>query len=200
MSTMLLERGISAEQQKSVTARVARAVTRVEHLIGDLLDFTQARLGSGISVRPAPVDLHKAIADAVAELAVAFPGNEIRHVQVGDGLSHADANRVTQAVGNLVANAVSHGAAGRPVTVRTDSTGAGFRVAVHNEGKPIPPAILPGLFAPMVRGDPGTVSKGVGLGLYIVREIARGHGGSVQVQSTAAEGTTFTIELPAGAG
>jgi phosphoserine phosphatase RsbU/P len=200
MSTVLLERGVTAEQQQSVIARVARAVTRVQHLIADLLDFTQARLGRGLSARPATVDLHQAVADAVSELGVAFPGIEIRHVQAGTDLCLADADRITQAVGNLVANAVNHGATGQPVTVRTESGDAGFRIAVHNQGRPIPPGLVPTLFEPMVRGESGSASKGVGLGLYIVREIARSHGGSVQVHSSEAEGTTFTIELPAAAG
>ncbi|HYE40476.1 MAG TPA: HAMP domain-containing sensor histidine kinase, partial [Ramlibacter sp.] len=119
MSALLLERGLGAEQQKAAVARVSRAVQRAQHLIGDLLDFTQARLGGGIAVRRTEVDLHQAIGDSVAELAVAFPQCPLRHERSGDGRMRADADRIVQAVGNLVANAVAHGDAGGAVTVRT---------------------------------------------------------------------------------
>lgn len=195
MSAVLLERGIGPEQQKAAIARVTRAVQRVQHLIGDLLDFTQARLGGGVTVRKAPVDLHQAIADSTTELAVAFPHCELRHEQAGLGTCSADADRIVQAVGNLVANAASHGARDQPITVRTEGDVAEFRISVHNHGEPIAPEVLPLLFTPMVRGASVT-SKGVGLGLYIVREIVRAHGGRVDATSTAEAGTAFTLRLP----
>jgi sigma-B regulation protein RsbU (phosphoserine phosphatase) len=197
MSAVLLDRGVSPEQQKAAIARVTRAVQRVQHLIGDLLDFTQARLGGGVRVRKAPVDLHQAVADSVNELAVAFPQCELRYERAGEGACSADADRIVQAVGNLVANAASHGARDRPITVRTESDDAGFRIHVHNHGQPIPPHVLPRLFQPMVRGA-DVQSKGVGLGLYIVSEIVRAHGGRTEATSTADAGTTFTLHLPRG--
>jgi sigma-B regulation protein RsbU (phosphoserine phosphatase) len=195
MSAVLLERGVGPEQQKAALARVTRAAQRVQHLIGDLLDFTQARLGRGLSTRPARCDLHQAVAEGVAELAVAFPERTLRVERSGAHACVADADRVMQAVGNLVANAATHGDRSQPITVRTESDGRSFRVSVHNHGQPIPPEVLPALFQPMVRGAGAGASKGVGLGLYIVREIARAHGGRVAVQS-GAEGTTFALELP----
>jgi len=91
MSAALLERGVPPPQQHAAVARVTRAVQRVQHLIGDLLDFTQARLGSGLGIRKARVDLHQAIADSVAELAVAFPDCMLRHEHSGEGACLADA-------------------------------------------------------------------------------------------------------------
>jgi sigma-B regulation protein RsbU (phosphoserine phosphatase) len=195
MSALLVERSANEEHRQAAVARVTRAVKRVQHLISDLLDFTQARLGGGIGIRKAQVDLHQAIADSVAELAVAFPQCPLRHESSGDGTCSADADRVVQAVGNLVANAASHGAPGEAITVRTEGDEGAVRVSVHNAGEPIPSEVLSRLFDPMVRGkDAG--SKGVGLGLFIVREIARAHGGRADASSTAASGTTFTIHLP----
>jgi sigma-B regulation protein RsbU (phosphoserine phosphatase) len=198
MSAHVLERGAASEQQKAAVARVTRAVQRVQHLIADLLDFTQARLGGGLSVRKAPVDLHQVIADSVGELAIAFPDRALRHQQSGDGHCQADADRIAQAVGNLVGNAATHGAPDQPITVRTESDGRQFRITVHNHGTPIPEAVLPHLFEPMVRGSEAGASKGVGLGLYIVREIVRAHGGRVDVRSSADAGTAFTLQLPCG--
>ena len=198
MSAVLVDRGVGAEQQKAAVARITRAVQRVQHLVGDLLDFTQARVGGGLSIRKGEADLHQAVADAVAELAVGFPDCVLRHERAGAGPSSADADRIVQAIGNLVANAASHGDKTQPITIRTESDAQRFRVSVHNAGRPIPPELLPRLFEPMVRGAGPGGPKGVGLGLFIVRAIARAHGGEVSVESSAREGTTFHIELPCG--
>lgn len=198
MSAVLLDRGVGPDQQKAAVARVTRAAQRVQHLIGDLLDFTQARLGRGLATRPTRCDLHQAVAEGVAELAIAFPERTLRVERSGDHACVADADRVMQALGNLVANAATHGDPSQPITVRTESDGTRFRVSVHNHGQPIPQEVLPALFQPMVRGAGSGASKGVGLGLYIVREIARAHGGRVDVRSGEAEGTTFSLELPCG--
>jgi phosphoserine phosphatase RsbU/P len=197
MSAILLERGVGAEQQKAAVARINRAVQRVQHLIGDLLDFTQARVGGGLSMHRRPgVDLHQTIADAVSELGVGFPDCELRHERSGAGTCSADPDRIVQAVGNLVANAASHGDRRRPITVRTQGSGPLLRISVHNWGVPIPPELVPNLFEPMTRGAPSGAAKGVGLGLYIVRAIVRAHGGDVSVRSSEQEGTTLAIELP----
>ena len=198
MSTVLLERGADPEQQKAAVQRVSRAVGRVRHLIGDLLDFTQARLGSGLSVRREECDLAQALADAVAELAVAFPDVTLRHEHTGATRCVADPDRIVQAVGNLVANAATHGDTAQPITVRSEGAPAEFRVSVHNHGKAIPPEVLPRLFEPMIRGEGAGAGKGVGLGLYIVRAIARAHGGEVAARSLPEEGTTFTLGWPCG--
>ncbi|HEX2545584.1 MAG TPA: PAS domain-containing sensor histidine kinase [Ramlibacter sp.] len=195
MSTVLLERGVGPEQQKAAVARVARAVQRVQHLIGDLLDFTQARVGGGLTIRKAPIDIHQVMADAASELQVAFPQCTVRHERSGPGHCQADADRLVQAVGNLVANAANHGAAQRPITIRTEGGDGVVRIHVHNEGAPIPPDVMPRLFEPLVRGA-GAMAQGVGLGLFIVRAIGQAHGGSVSATSNATEGTTFTLSLP----
>ena len=196
MSTVLLERSGLSQAQRQVVDRVARAVTRVQHLIGDLLDFTQAKLGRGLEVAPAEVDLHQGLADSIADLQVAFADREIRFVQGGSGTCAADVNRILQAVGNLVSNAVAHGAPDRPVTVTTASTADAFTISVHNHGPAIAAEQIPILFQPMVRGPEASAAGGVGLGLFIVREIVERHRGSIQVESTVDQGTTFTIVIP----
>jgi sigma-B regulation protein RsbU (phosphoserine phosphatase) len=195
MSTTLLQRGVSGAQQEAVIARIGRSVGRVQHLVSDLLDFTEAKLGRGLRVNLRPVDLHQALAESVGELGIAFPDRAIRHEAQGPGQCHADPDRIAQAVGNLVANAVNHGAADEPVTVRSEAGDAGFRISVHNRGSVIPPALMPRLFEPMVRGA-DVRAQGVGLGLFIVREIVAAHGGSVHATSSVTEGTAFIIDLP----
>lgn len=196
MSVLLLERGVAPEQQQAVVARVGRAVGRVQHLVADLLDFTQARLGSGLSVRRSGIDLHRVVGDSVGELAVAFPQCRLEHQRSGAGSCVADPDRVSQAIGNLVANAANHGDASQPITVRSETAEERVRISVHNHGQAIPPQLQSRLFEPMVRGEAGAPAKGVGLGLYIVRAIARGHDGDVRVESAQGTGTIFTLEWP----
>jgi len=196
MSTVLLERSGLSAMQRQVVDRVSRAVKRVHHLVGDLLDFTQAKLGRGLQVAPEEVDLHRSVADSIADLQVANPGREIRHVQRGAQTCVADVNRILQAVGNLASNAIAHGAADRPITVVTESASQEFRISVHNHGPVIPAQQVPHLFEPMVRGADADAEGGVGLGLFIVREIVERHHGSIHVDSTQQGGTTFVITIP----
>lgn len=196
MSTVLLERQGLAEGQRAVVARASRAVDRLQHLIQDLLDFTQARVGGGLRVLPAQEDVHRVARDAVQELSAAFPARAIRHAPEGDGAAWIDAHRLTQAIGNLVANAVTHGAPDSPVTVGSRGAALGVELTVHNHGAPIPEALLPTLFQPMVQGGERRDGGGIGLGLFIVSEIARRHGGNAHVHSTPEAGTTFTLRLP----
>ena len=99
---------------------------------------------------------------------------------------------------NLLSNAVKYGAKGSPITVKTVGSEENVLVYVHNEGPPIPVALVPSLFEPMKRGaDPSNnASRSVGLGLYIVKHIVDAHGGSIDVRSSAGDGTTFVMQLP----
>jgi sigma-B regulation protein RsbU (phosphoserine phosphatase) len=198
LGTQLLARSALDEAQLKTVANVLRSSRRAQRLVADLLDFTVARVGRGISVAPQPIDLQHVVADSVDELRAAYPQQpfELRHR--GGTAATADASRIAQLIGNLVANAATYGAPGRPITITSHGTDAGgLAIQVHNEGQPIDAALLPRLFEPMVRGDTQAADRSVGLGLFIVREIARAHGGSVSVASAAGAGTTFTFEAPA---
>jgi len=193
----LLARGELSPSQQRVLARISSATDRAARLIGDLLDFTQAQLAKGLTVVREPVDLHAAIADAVEDLRLAYQGRKLVHQPIGEGTCLADANRLLQLVGNLVSNAMTYGAPEAPVTVVTKIEESAFSIAVHNEGAAIPPEVLPHIFQPMSRGsEAGRATRSVGLGLYIVSEIARAHGGRTTVTSQPGEGTTFTTIMP----
>ena len=197
MSAAVLARGDATPNQQRVVGRIARATERAGRLIGDLLDFTQARLGTGISVSRKPIDLHAVIAEAVDELAQAYAGRALRHVREGEGKCDADADRLAQLVGNLVSNAMTYGMPEAAVTVSSSVGAATFTVAVHNEGVPIPPEMIPALFTPMTRGlgDTG-LARSVGLGLFIVSQIAKAHGGRVSARSGPETGTVFEAVFP----
>jgi signal transduction histidine kinase len=109
--------------------------------------------------------------------------------------------RLTQLLSNLVVNAFTHGARGVPVEVRGKGAGKDVVLEVANTGSPIPAELLPRLFQPFTRADAGgDALKGVGLGLFIVHEIATAHGGHVQVASTRETGTVFRVRLPRSRG
>jgi signal transduction histidine kinase len=106
---------------------------------------------------------------------------------------------MAQVVGNLVSNALHHGRPDTPVRVEVRDAGGEVRLSVHNEGESIPPELQAMLFQPFRRGTTGkAATRSVGLGLYIVRQVARAHGGEVEVHSARGEGTTFTVRLPRG--
>ncbi|MDB5744345.1 MAG: sensory box histidine kinase [Polaromonas sp.] len=197
MSAYLLERGEVTPTQRTVLGRISNSVGRAERLIGDLLDFTTARIGQGLALACAPVALHQLVSDSVEELAAAFPGRQLQHRIEGDGECSADADRLIQLIGNLVSNAMAYGAPDQPVVVTSAFSAGGFAISVHNHGSPIAPALLAGLFEPMVRGSSSHKSQGVGLGLFIVNEIAQAHQGEVLVTSSEQAGTTFQARFPA---
>ena len=193
----MLSRGVPPPGQDRMVARIARASQRADRLIADLLDFTQARLGSGLRVRAEPIDLHALVAEAVEELALAHPDRNLLHLHHGAGDCRADASRLEQLVGNLVSNAVSYGRSDAPVTVSSTIAAHAFSIAVHNLGAPIPAEALPTLFEPMTRGAQALGGKrSVGLGLFIVNQVAKAHGGKTEVSSSAEAGTTFSASFP----
>jgi signal transduction histidine kinase len=131
-------------------------------------------------------------ADIVDELGEAHPGRQITFEVTGDVTGRWDPDRLQQAISNLVGNALEHSSS--VVTIRVVGSEARVAVEVHNTGAAIPAGELPLLFeAFRKRNQHGT---GVGLGLYIVKEIARAHGGTATVDSTDAGGTTFALVVP----
>ena len=199
MSVHLLERGELTPSQRIVLGRIDNSAGRAERLIADLLDFTMARIGQGLRLSRAPIQLHQLVSESVEELAVAFPGRQLEHRHVGGsgGEGTADSDRVVQLIGNLVSNAMSYGAPDKPVVVTSGFLAGGFEISVHNEGNPIPPDQRASLFEPMVRGADSGGCFGVGLGLFIVSEISRAHEGKVWMASSEETGTTFHAWFPA---
>ena len=123
----------------------------------------------------------------------------LRHERRGSGPCVADANRLAQLLGNLVSNAMTYGRPDAPVTVTSTVEAASFSVAVHNLGVSIPVEAQARLFQPMTRGaNAAQVGRSVGLGLFIVSEIAKAHRGTTHVRSSPQEGSTFTATFPRG--
>jgi signal transduction histidine kinase len=194
------ELALGRSPDKDLTRWLSRIVTstgRMARMIDQLLDFTRTRLGSGIPVRPMPLDLAPLVRQIVDELEDAHPEATLRILPVGDTVGGWDGDRLGQVFSNLVGNAIQHGAGAVEIVLDGSSTDF-VRVEVHSPGF-IAPDVLPRIFEPLARGDRGhDRSQSLGLGLYITREIVNAHGGAIDVVSTPARGTTFLILLPRG--
>ncbi|HYY51352.1 MAG TPA: CHASE3 domain-containing protein [Myxococcales bacterium] len=185
--------------QANAVDRILRSASRIDALAALLIDFTYARLGKGIPMRPGPVDARAVVERSVDELRAAHPMREIRlDMQAPAFPGSWDGDRISQLVSNLVANALQYGAPQAPVTVTlTREAADALEIRVHNHGAPLAPELRQRLFEPYQRGKgaESTHPRGLGLGLFIVREIARAHGGSIDVDSDA-DGTQFVVHLP----
>ncbi|AKF84283.1 histidine kinase [Myxococcus fulvus 124B02] len=190
--------GIVPPEALRTVERIQVSATRAVKLVKELLDFTQARLGGGIRLERTPSDFHQVCQAATEEVETAHPDADVRVVASGDGRGTWDADRLAQVVQNLLTNALKHGRPGAPVQVETRGEDAQVTLRVHNEGPPIAASQLPSLFQPLQRGTDAVdmASRSVGLGLFIVKAIVDAHQGSVEVESTAERGTTFTVSLP----
>ncbi len=170
------------------------SIEAIARLTSDLLDL--GRLDQGLfTLRVQPVDVMRLVEEVAA--AAKVPGHEVQHRGPEDLILVADPERLRQALSNLVGNALKHSPAGLPVLVeverqtRTDRNWVVF--SVIDQGPGVPPHLLPRLFERFVRG-PG--STGLGLGLYLARQIATLHGGTLEVHSTPGRGTRFELALP----
>ncbi len=190
------ERTLGDRETKPLS-RIVASGQRMTTMIEQLLDFTRIRSGGGIPIEPHETNLLDLCGQAVGELELAHPEWRIQREASGDLRGSWDSDRLLQVFSNLLANACQHGVAGSPVLVKLDGTGGDWvDILVRNRGA-IPAALLQYLFDPFRstrhRRDQ---SRGLGLGLFIVREVVRGHGGSVDVASTEPDGTSFVVRLP----
>ena len=198
-TAMLLERDDLDPFTTKTLTRVKAASDRAQRMIRDLLDYTQAHLGGGIHVEPRPNDLGLIVRRVIDEVEVAHPECKLELVDNGGNMTaDLDADRIAQVLGNLLSNAVTYGAPGSSIRIelRGDDTEVAF--AVHNTGNAIPADRLREVFEPMQQLSRGSNRghRSVGLGLYIVESIVTSHRGKIDVTSTEADGTTFTVRIP----
>jgi signal transduction histidine kinase len=183
----------SMEYQRDAEAAL-RGLDALRRLISDLMDV--GRLEQGLfGVVRYPLDL-VALAEEVARTG-STPGNAVQVTGLPELVVQADSNRIRQALENLVANALKHSPAGLPVVIHVDreqrADGSWAQVEVKDQGPGIPPELMPRIFE---RFTKGRGSKGLGLGLYLVRSIAEAHGGTLTVRSEPGKGACFTLALP----
>lgn len=178
-------------------ARIVRGTSRMQEMVEQLLAFAQGHLGGGIPAEPVPCDLGDLARAAFDEATAAFPDRDIRLAATGDLRGSWDPARVHQALSNLIGNAIAHG--DDPVELAVRADGDDHVISeVTNRGAPIPRDALPTLFDPFRRfvDDTRPRRAGLGLGLFIVNQIALAHGTTIDVASDAETGTKFTLRWP----
>jgi PAS domain S-box-containing protein len=190
--------GISERMRDGLT-RIVQAAERMNELIETLLDVTRLRVRRELQLSIETVDLGAVARATVDELRVSHRNRAIEVETTGDLRGRWDAGRLAQVVSNLVGNALAHGSAEAPVQLSLTEEDGIAVLAVTNRGPTIPAEVAERMFEPFwqaPRDEPATQrSGGLGLGLFIVREIVRAHGGTIDVRSRDGV-TTFTVRLP----
>ena len=186
------------ERTTRVVTRIQMAAERATRMIRDLLDFTQARLGTGMHLDVRRSGFHSITREVLDEVESTYPGRVLRVQSSGDGDGEWDPDRIAQVVQNLVTNALKYSPVESVVHVQTSGGDSVVTLIVQNQGTPIPPEALGRLFEPMSRAtsESDFASRSIGLGLYIVKHIVDAHEGTIEVESSASVGTTFTVRLP----
>lgn len=197
---VLVRSGQLDDENRQIASRMKSFGQVMTGMIHDLLDFTRTRLGAGMPLSVVHVDLSRLCEDVLVELRAAHPDRRLRFEPAGDLTGMWDADRLRQVLSNLIGNAVKHGDENGSIEVNARDEGSTVLLTVTNHGPLIDASALPTLFDPFVRAtsmpDSNQRRHGIGLGLYIAREIVAAHAGTVAVASSEATGTVFSVRLP----
>ena len=200
MSTeMLLRKAPLDSKGLSLVGNIQNGARHMGAMVSDLLEFVRSRLGSSLPIEPKPMNLADAAREAIAEACAGRPDCQVHLHTDGDTQGQWDRGRIDQLLQNLIGNALQHGLNGQVPTLSLDGTADSVELRVHNYGPPIPQAALGTVFDPLVRSateELGSNSTSLGLGLFIVKEVVQAHRGTIEVASSEAGGTTFTVVLP----
>lgn len=195
LGTELLQHEQLSPKAAGVVERMRRSALRMAGLVNDVVDFTRGRMGGGIALNlRSEMSLQAPLTQVVEELRGAYPE---RDIQLEFRLAvpvHCDVERIQQMMSNLLKNALVYGDATRPVIVHASSQNGIFELSIINNGPTISQGMIDQLFKPFWRASSQAPNEGLGLGLFIVSEIARSHGGELNVDSSD-ETTRFTFRL-----
>ena len=200
-SQLLLQDDDLAGKHVRVARQIRRSVDRVNEIVSDLLDFSITHLGGGIPVTLLPLNFAVECTEIVDELRMFHAEADIRLELEGDLGASWDRARISQALSNLVTNAVHHGTPKATIWVSASAQGDDIVWTIQNEGRTISADELRFMFDPAKRftvrtAEHQNIRGNLGLGLYITQAIVEAHKGKIRVSSTEVEGTTFTVTLP----
>ena len=200
----LLEAGAATDGARKQSRQIQTSAKEMGAMIRDLLEYTRTQLGKGIPVHPTKCSVAGICRQALDEVRAAHPQRQFEFVMGADAHWLVDNARLRQALSNLLNNAVQHGDPAAPITLSAAvEDGPQLAIRVRNEGRPIPPESLQVIFDPLVQLSEKSAaamdapSTSLGLGLFIAREIATGHQGTLEVSSDPANGTVFVLRIPA---
>jgi signal transduction histidine kinase len=197
MSAELLVR--SGKLTREAAAPIMNAAVRISGIIEQVVDFTRAQSDGVMPVERVPGNLAEQLAKVVQETQVRYPNRTVRMESSGLFEGSWDEARVGQLLSNLLGNALLYGSRDTEVAVKVWATPEAVCFSVHNDGPPIAPEDRERIFEPLKRGAQNLERRettGLGLGLYICREIVRSHNGTLALESAEGAGTTFTVTLP----
>jgi signal transduction histidine kinase len=203
MTAQLLSKpdDMAGERRMTLAKRILTSSTRMDAIVKGLLDYARARAGALVRLEREKVDLAALAARVIEEQTANTTGRSVELRTVGDLTGEWDVGRLEQVLGQLISNALRHGADGASVLTLRGEAPDRVDLVVHNRGPAIPPELLPRVFDPFQVGPrpDGTPRRSIGLGLFVVKELVAAHGGSVRVESSDAGGTEFTVSLPRAA-
>jgi two-component system CheB/CheR fusion protein len=197
MLSRILDGGADPRARR-YASQARREVTRLTGLVGDLVDVVRLQTGK-LALRIEPVDLRAVVARAAEVARAVADGMEIREEAGAPVEVRGDAARLEQVVINLLVNAVKHAAGTSRVDVRVQRRDGGAEVVVEDYGAGIPAADLPHIFGSFyqVEHQDRLSRGGMGLGLFIAKEIVDAHAGAISAESEVGKGTRITVRLPA---
>ena len=189
-----------APEQRQYSDTAQASADGLLHLINDILDFSKIEAGK-IDLEYIPFDLVAVLEDALAVCAAqaSAKGLDLACATAADVPRDlvGDPHRIKQVLLNLVTNAIKFTERGEVVvSVVRVPEGGGIRIDVRDTGPGMSPELHAQLFAKFTQGAGSARSRGIGLGLYISREIVRRHGGSIWVESELGKGATFSLRIP----
>ncbi|HEY0065131.1 MAG TPA: GAF domain-containing sensor histidine kinase [Telluria sp.] len=195
LGTELLQNEGLSPRALSVLERMRRSVQRMAGLVNDVVDFTRGKMGGGIALNLSlERSLQAPLMQVVEELRGAYPERVIEVDLQFDQSVLCDVQRIQQLLSNLLKNALVYGDQSKPVRVHCTTRNGIFELAITNHGPAISAATIDQLFKPFWRASTQASNEGLGLGLFIVSEIARSHGGEMAVDSSA-DATRFLFRL-----
>jgi signal transduction histidine kinase len=199
LSTEMLAMANREPSASAAVTRIASFTKRMNRMVGQLTDLTRARLGGGIPLSVQKLRLGAIVSAAIQTVAHTFPQSRFELVAVDEVLGLWDGDRLTQVLEAVLANAVRHGSDHGSILISVLSSPGETTVAIQNElrDEPLSDAVLATWFTAYRRGrDHDHAGPGLGLDLYIAREIIHAHHGEITAESSAV-GTTIRIILPA---
>lgn len=198
---LLLRAALPTEKVNELGARIKRSSRLMNAMVEDLLGYTSMQLGNGMPTLRSHVDLLDTFHSVIEEASTLHPEMRFELSTTGSMRGSFDAVRIHQLFSNLLLNAAQYGTPDQPISMDARSSETVIAVSVKNFGAEIPSESLQSIFKPLVQlPEKFSIDRrprtSLGLGLFIAREVAIAHGGSINVKSDKTSGTIFTTEIP----
>ena len=201
-SVYLLKSGGLDPKQTDIASRIKTSAATMSHMINDLLTYASAQIGREIPIFLKEANMENICRVALDEIQTAYPDAVFHFECAGDTKGYFDPARIQQVLSNLLNNAVKYGESGLPVTLSAAGEAESMVIKVKNFGNTIPREFLQIIFNPLIQlpsdetNSNPRLTASIGLGLFIAREIVKGHHGTIEVQSSEDDGTVFLVRIP----